>query len=125
MSRILAFNETEVNRFFSNLETILEKYPTLSQNDFYNVDETGISTVQKPGPIIGPKGQKQAGKATSWERGRNITVCCCMSATGNYVPPLFIYPRQRMTPALEKRGPPGSLYHCSKSDWMTEDFFLE
>ncbi|XP_031348436.1 uncharacterized protein LOC116174636 [Photinus pyralis] len=116
------FNKTEVDRFFKNLETVLEKYPTLTANDVYNVDETGISTVQKPCPIIGPKGQKQVGKATSWERGRNITVVCAMGAGGKYIPPMFIYPRLRMTPALERGGPPGSLYRCSKSGWINGGF---
>lgn len=125
LNRILAFNKSEVDRFFSNLETVLAKYPTLSANDVYNVDETGISTVQKPCPIIGPKGQKQVGRATSWERGRNITVVCAMGAGGKYIPPMFIYPRLRMTPALERGGPPGSLYRCSKSGWITEDLFIE
>lgn len=125
LSRIVGFNKTEVTRFFTNLESVIEKYPTISANDIYNVDETGISTVQKPCPIIAPKGQKQVGKATSWERGRNITVVCAMGAGGKYIPPMFIYPRLRMTPALQRGGPPGSIYHCSKSGWITEDLFIE
>jgi hypothetical protein len=35
-----------------------------------NKDETGISTVQNPGKILGQNGQKQVGSATSWERGK-------------------------------------------------------
>lgn len=115
LSRIVAFNKTEVTRFFTNLETVIEKYPIISANGIYNVDETGISTVQKPCPIIAPKSQKQVGKVTSWERGRNITVVCAMGAGDKYIPPIFIYPHLRMTLALQRGGLPGSIYHCSKS----------
>jgi hypothetical protein len=45
----------------------MDKYKFESSR-IYNMDETGISTVQKPGKILGPTGQKQVGSATSWER---------------------------------------------------------
>jgi hypothetical protein len=70
----------------------------------------------KPGKILGPTGQKQVGSATSWERGKNVTVCCAMSATGIYKPPFFIYPRRRTSHFLGKRGPEGAIYNCSKMD---------
>lgn len=40
----------------------------------FNVDETGISTVQNPISIIVEKGRKQVGIITSAERGKYITV---------------------------------------------------
>jgi hypothetical protein len=67
------------------------------------MDETGISTVQDPGKIIAPKGQKCVGSVTSWERGKNVTVICSMSASGTYIPPLFIFPRKRMCYQLQKK----------------------
>jgi hypothetical protein len=42
----------------------------------YNVDETGISTVQKPGRILAKKGGKRVRTAVSWARGRNVTCVC-------------------------------------------------
>ncbi|XP_049779607.1 uncharacterized protein LOC126176496 [Schistocerca cancellata] len=89
----------------------------------YNFDETGISMVQKPGKILAPKGAKHVGSATSWEHGKNITVCCAVSASGVYVPLMFIFPRLRMTPALQKGGPPNSIYESNKNGWMTEELF--
>ncbi|XP_072400274.1 uncharacterized protein [Diabrotica undecimpunctata] len=47
-----------------------------------------------------------------------------MSASESFTPPLFIYPKLRRNPALEKDGPPGSLFSCSKSGWMNEEVFL-
>lgn len=122
LSRITAFNAEEMKIFFDNLMDIMSKY-SFAPHRIFNVDETGVTTVHKPGKILAPKGQKQVGAATSWERGKTITICCCMSATGQYIPPMFIFPRLRMTPALERDGPTGSIYHCSKSGWMNEELF--
>lgn len=33
VNRILAFNKTELDRFFANLEKVREKYPTISQDN--------------------------------------------------------------------------------------------
>lgn len=99
------------------------KTTLLTPNRIFNVDETGVTVVHKPQKVLAPKGQKQVGAATSGERGKNVTICCCMSASGQFVPPMFIYPRVRMTSSLERDGPSGSIYRCSKSGWMNEELF--
>jgi hypothetical protein len=88
------------------------------------MDETGISTVQDPGLILAPKGQKRVGSITSWERGKNVTVVCTLSANSSLNPPMFIFPRQRMSHVLEKDVPSCAIYHCSKSGWINEDLFM-
>ncbi|XP_043470546.1 MFS-type transporter clz9-like isoform X1 [Leptopilina heterotoma] len=88
------------------------------------MDESGFSTVHNPGKIIAPKGQKRVGAVTSWERGKNVTAICAMSATGIFVPPLFIFPRQRHSPFLERDGPPGAIYTCSINGWTNEQIFI-
>lgn len=124
INRITAFNKEEVAIFFNNLEQVQAKY-NFKAHRIFNTDETGISTVQTPGKILAKKGLKQVGFATSWERGRNITVVCAFSATGIYVPPMFIYARKRMNPQLQKGGPSGAFYSCSDKGWITEDLFLQ
>ncbi|KAJ3619091.1 hypothetical protein MTP99_005878 [Tenebrio molitor] len=124
INRITAFNKEQVSLFFKNLYHILTKYKC-KECRIFNTDETGISTVQKPGKILAQKGVKQVGFATSWERGRNITVVCAFSASGIYVPPMFIYGRKRMHPLLKKGGPPGAAYCCSDKGWITEELFIQ
>lgn len=124
LNRILAFNQDEVNTYFQNLDKLFEKYQ-FKEDKIFNVDETGINTVQKPERILAPKGVKQIGGATSWERGKNVTVICCFSAAGSYVPPMFIFPRKRMTPLLSKGGPVGAIYGCSVNGWSNETLFFE
>ena len=124
INRINAFNLESVKHFFSNLENVMEKY-NFSKQRIYKVDETGISNVQKPVRILGPKGQKRVGTATSGERGRTVTAVCAVSASGHFIPPMFIFPRLRMSPQLEHGGPIGAVYACSKNGWINEDLFFE
>ena len=76
------------------------------------MDETGISNVQKPGPVVATKGVRQVGKMTSGERGATVTVICGMNAAGNYTPPMFIFPRKRMQPGLMVGAPLQSVGYC-------------
>lgn len=123
INRVTAFNKDEVDLFFKNLELIMEKHK-FRTSKIYNMDETGISTVQDPGTVIAEKGQKRVGSVTSYERGKNITVICAVSAAGSYIPPMFIYPRKRMSPQLSKDGPNEAIYHCSKNGWTNHDLFV-
>jgi hypothetical protein len=123
MNRITAFNKEEVHIFYTNIKKVMDKYKFESSR-IYNMDKTGISTVQKPGKILGPTGQKQVGYATSWERGKNVTVCSAMSASGIYKPPMFIYPKKRTRQLLGKGGSEGATYNCSKNGWLNEELFI-
>ena len=124
INRITAFNKTEVRLFYELLGQLMEKHRFIQKN-IYNCDETGISTVQTPGKILATKGQKRVGSITSWERGKNITLLCAMSAAGGYIPPMFIFPRKRLTPLLEKDGPAGAIYKCSENGWINEALFRD
>lgn len=123
IARISGFNKDAVKLFYNNLDELYQKY-NFQPDRIYNVDETGISTVPQVTKILGPKGIKQLGKVVSWERGRNITVVCAISASGNYVPPMFIYPRERMSNLLKKDGPIGAIYTHSKKGWINEELFV-
>lgn len=124
VNRISAFNEKSVTIFFSNLATLLEKYK-FAPSRMFNVDETGISTVQKPAKQLGPKGVKQFGSKISWERGKNVTAICAMSASGSFIPPLLIFPRKRMSPTLTKHGPVEGIYAVTDNGWSDQKCFLQ
>lgn len=123
LNRVSAFNKEEITNFYDKLGDLMQKYKFLP-NNIYNADETGITTVTDPGKVLAEKGQRRVGAVTSGERGSNITVMCAMSAAGNFIPPMFIFARQRMTPLLEKDGPPGALYTNSKNGWINEEIFV-
>ncbi|XP_031335324.1 tigger transposable element-derived protein 6-like [Photinus pyralis] len=124
VNRVTAFNKLEVGKFYENLNKVMERYK-FSPTRIFNADETGITTVQRPGKIYAEKGQKRVGYLTSWEKGKTTTAMCAFSATGVYVPPMFIYARKRMADHLNSNGPPGAIYRCSDNGWITEDLFVD
>jgi hypothetical protein len=58
MNRATAFNREEVELFFRNLESLLEKY-NFSATEIYNADEPGITTVQKPSKVLATRVQRK------------------------------------------------------------------
>ncbi|XP_074042558.1 uncharacterized protein [Leptinotarsa decemlineata] len=124
LSRATSFNKTNVDRCFSNLEIVLRRY-NFSPMDIWNMDETGITTVQRPDRIVGRHGVKQVGRVTSAERGTLVTLACALSAAGNTVPPFFIFSRVHFKSHFPRDAPPGSDGSANLSGWMKEVHFIQ
>ena len=123
-SRALGFNRENVENFFKILEEAYDRYK-FTADRVYNIDETGLSIVQSKIPhVIGRKGKRQIA-ITSAEGGATITVIACMSASGNFVPPLVIFPRTNMPQALMKGCPPSSIGRAHPSGWVQANLFTE
>ncbi|CAK1582112.1 unnamed protein product [Parnassius mnemosyne] len=124
-ARAAGFNKQVVDQFFNFLGNVYDEHH-LTPDRIYNCDETGISVVPKTkSKIIARKGRKQVGAITSAERGTTITVEICFSASGNFMPPMMVYPRKRMDPQLMINAAPGAWGVCSDSGWMTSELFLD
>lgn len=124
-ARARGFNRATVGEFFTLLEQIQNKHH-FGPTRIFNVDETGLTTVQgKPSRIMALRGKKQVGALTSAERGQLCTVEICMSAAGQFIPPMIIFPRQCMKIELMDGTPPGCVYRCHPSGWMQSDIFTE
>ena len=87
------------------------------------MDESGFSTVHKPGKIVGRRGKKGVHSKTSGERGENISVVCCVSAQGQALPPMIIFKGERISQGLIGNAPPGTLFACSKKSFIDRDLF--
>lgn len=122
-ARAQGFNKPNVEKFFNLLKSVLERH-NFPAHRIFNVDETGITTVQtKSSKVLAQKGRRQVGSITSAERGQLSTAVICMSAGGSYVPPMLIFPRQRMKQELTDGAPSGTIFACNKSGWMQLDIF--
>lgn len=124
LGRAMGFNKPVVQRFFDNVQEIYEKYK-LGPDQVYNVDETGLTTVQEAGKVIARKGQKQVGHVTSSERGTLVTMVGCVNAIGNNIPPLLIFPRKNYKDYMIKNAPPGTVGVASTSGWITSELFVQ
>lgn len=124
LARSTSFNKANVTSFFNNYKLVL------SRNEFpphkiWNCDESGFPTVHVPPKIIGPKGIKQLGQMTSGERGQNVTCIAAISASGNHIPPMLIFPRVNFKAHMLKGAPVGSIGGANSSGWSNGQLFLE
>lgn len=124
-ARALGFNKENVDTFFDLLETLMETH-NYSASQVYNVDETGLTIVQTRNPeVFSLRGKRQVGSMTSAERGSLITSVLCISASGNFVPPLLIFPRKNASELLKKGSPPGTIFSFHPSGWIQMDIFTQ
>lgn len=122
-ARAMGFNRPQVSKFFTTYQEILEKH-NISPTRIFNVDESALSTVQKPPKVFAQTGKKQVGALTSAERGIHVTMVCCMSTTGHFIPPALIFPRKRWKQELIDGAPLGTLGLYQENGWMNSELFL-
>ena len=125
--RMANFNQHNVKTFMDNLENVLRRNPTYGPDQIWNLDETGVTTVQRSPKILAEKGTKQVGSVVSQERGTLVTLCCAVNGIGNSIPPYFVFPRVNVQDNWLLTAPPGSdaSGHPKATGWMTEDTFVK
>ena len=124
LQRMSSFNKHNVELFYSNLEKAMKEGFTCDR--IWNIDETGVTTVQKPTKQIAKKGERRVGAVVAQERGTLVTVCCGINAAGNHIPPFLVFPRVNTQDHWRLHLPPGSAVegHPKASGWMTQENFL-
>ena len=123
MNRVVAFDREKVTRFFELLKSLYD-CEKIEPHRIYNLDESGVTTVPEPGKILALKGRKQVGRIASGEKGRTVTVVASINATGHFLPPAMIFPRQRMNDRLLHGALPGTVGYNSGNGWIDSTLFL-
>jgi hypothetical protein len=125
MNCCMASNKENVDEFCVNYQRALTTH-SFTSDRILNVDETGVSTVVQSLNVVAATGVKPVGQAASAERGTLITMCAIVSASGNTIPPVFIFPRAGMHDTLMKVAPVGSLgLNNPESGWMISPLFVK
>ena len=122
--RATAFNRYNVDMFFDQYEGIITR-PNfkLEPHRIWNLDETGVKTVQGTSKILSEKGQNQVEEMTSAERGGLVTMCCCVNAIGAALPPAYIFPRVNFRDHMLTCAPNVSMGLATPSGWMNSELF--
>ena len=115
--RAVGFNKVQVDKFFGIWRALLEDLGEIDGSRLWNMDESGLTAVHKPGRIIAKKGQKQVGKITSGERQKTVTVLGSINAHGRHSPPFMIFPRKNMNDHLLLGNTPGTVGVPTDSGW--------
>lgn len=97
---------------------------SLTANNIWNIDETGITTVQIPDSVIAKHGSKQFGAMTSGERGQLVSLAFAVNTIGKTIPPMFVFPRLRYADHFVQDGPIENIGSGNKSGWMQEEDFV-
>ena len=124
IARATSFNKSNVDQFFQQLQTVMDRH-TYEAKDIWNVDETGITTAQKPQKVVAQTGMKQVGSLTSADRGELVTLCAAVSAGGQAIPPFFIFPHVRFRSHFMTGATTGSVGVAHKSGWLMDENFVE
>ncbi|XP_047135514.1 uncharacterized protein LOC124812669 [Hydra vulgaris] len=126
MARASGFNKEKGDLFFDALESIIfNQYGkiVIPPSRIYNANESSFSVCHNPGKIVALKEKRSVGAITSLKKDKIITVLCCASAVGAYVPHMIIFPRVHMKPSFMDQAPQGAFGVATKNSWINEELF--
>ena len=123
ISRIVAFNKVNVDKFFDMFTSAMEKYQ-FTPDRIYNLDESALPTVMKPSKVVCARGLPVAAQV-SQERGETMTFVGIVNAVGQALPPVFIIPRKKWNPAFMRNTTFGSKGIFTPTGWMNGEVFVQ
>lgn len=104
LNRVFGLNKTSVDRYFDNLQSLLEKH-NFEPHQIYNCNESSLTCVRKLVKVVAPKSKRVVSSTTSDKRGQTTTIVNCCSASGDNAPPIMIYKKKRLKAELLDHAP--------------------
>lgn len=122
--------EEYIRKWFNDLHEYLKSigHEDILQDPrrIYNGDETSFSICPKTGKVIGPKGWKNLYEIAKGSEKETITVLLVISAAGESLPPMVVFPYVRRPPKeVVDSAPPSWFIGLSDSGWMRSGIFFE
>lgn len=124
LARATSFNRTTVGAFFTLLKSVYNRL-NLVPRLIWDMNEMGVTTVQRPQRVVSRRDFQQIGRITPAERGLFVTLTVTISAQGDVLPPFFIFPGLHFKSHFLTGAPTGSDGAVHPSGWMTADIFLQ
>ena len=126
IARARGMNREDTANFFNLLEDLLMKENLMDKpQNIFNMDESGIHLINKPGKVLTSKGAKDTHVLTPRERGENVTVIACNNAEGMFLPPVLIMKGVNNKKEFVDGLPHGSeVYMNPKSSYINSELFL-
>ena len=124
-ARAMATNRDTIDEYFDLLEATIKKNGLQDlPGQIYNCDESGFPLDHEGGKLIAVKGWKHFWATSSCSRDQ-ITVLACVSATGQYMPPLVVYDRKNLKREFHNHEVPGTAYGLTAKGWVNAELFEE
>ena len=113
MCRAKCCTQAVVNKYFTDLKEVLDKYDLLTNPlKMFNVNETGFSPGNWSPKIIGDKNATL--QSVTSPRSFTTTVLRAASASGIIVPPYFVFKGKRSGNDLIEGAIPGSSFSVTQ-----------
>lgn len=113
-------SQDDTEHFFRTLFRLRKSHGFLPEK-IYHADEIFISAVTNDlTRFISSTGSERM----LVETRDNITLVCCASAVGSYIPPMIVFPRDKMIPGFLRGLPPGSIGYTSERGLVNSELFL-
>jgi len=126
IARAECTNRPVVYAFFDMFEDTVNKLGLRnSPNAIYNCDETGLQLCVRPTKVVAARGDRSVLQISNSERGENVTVLACCSASGQFLPPFTIFKGKRRRPEFDDNMPAGSSVTLTDSGYISSETFLE
>lgn len=126
VARAQGMNREEVNAFFNLLEEEMLKNDLMNKpQNIFNVDESGIQLINKPGKVLTAKGAKDVHVITPREKGETVSLVACCNAEGSFLPPVIIMKGVNKKAEFADGLPHGSeVYMNKKSSYINSELFM-